>query len=471
MLKLQRSSAIEVYLRKAVLSLGLFCTVALLSAVLYSSIGVSGELNQATFADSSNSTSTISLRVTKNGADITDLNLDLSPTATGAFVKDNLSLLVTTDNATGYKLDFSNTDDDTAMTHTSPATTASIPSITTTTDESSFPVNSWGYSLDAIAGAQTFSPIPTKSNPTTLKTTTAPTTNDQTDITFAIKADTNMPSGTYKDTVVFTAVANYVPNALEQISNMQDMTPQVCQAANVGDTATLKDTRDNKTYVIRKLADGNCWMVQNLDLDLSTSVALTSENTNLVTKSSWTPQNNTQTTEGTVWAGDGGDVARSMDPGNIYFPGGVGTGTADSYNNLQGATSGQPWEHIGNYYNWYSATAGTGTSNIINANAIGSICPTNWLLPSVNDFRSLNATVNPNLVNDTSVGLRTFPNNLTYSGYDNGSSKGTYASYWTSTANYNNIYAQPFMFHYRGVDTQRLEKIYRLSVRCLTPGS
>ena len=150
----------------------------------------------------------------------------------------------------------------------------------------------------------------------------------------------------------------------------------------------LSDTRDGKTYVVRKLADGNCWMVQNLDLDLSTSVAFNSSTSDLSPGRTWTPQNNTQTTNGTIWAENGGDVARSMNPGNIYFPGGVGTGTADTYGNLQGATSGEPWEYIGNYYNWYAATAGTGTAAMASGNATDSICPKGWKLPNNSGSKS-----------------------------------------------------------------------------------
>ena len=171
--------------------------------------------------------------------------------------------------------------------------------------------------------------------------------------------------------------------------------------------ALLTDIRDSKTYVIRKLADGNCWMVKNLDLDLSTSVALTNQNTDLNSKASWTPQNSTQTTTGTVWAEDGGDTARSMDPGNIYFPGGAGTGAADTNGNLAGATSGEPWEFVGNYYNWYAATAGTGLASAVNSdsgsgNATDSICPKGWWLPFALRARSLLAIYN--IVTNDAIG-------------------------------------------------------------------
>ena len=49
-------------------------------------------------------------------------------------------------------------------------------------------------------------------------------------------------------------------------------------------TFALKDNRDSKDYLVRRLADGNCWMVQNLDLELADFAGthnLTSENTDL----------------------------------------------------------------------------------------------------------------------------------------------------------------------------------------------
>ena len=46
---------------------------------------------------------------------------------------------------------------------------------------------------------------------------------------------------------------------------------------------TLTDTRDSKEYIVRKLADGNCWMVQNLDLELRTNMTLTADDTDINT--------------------------------------------------------------------------------------------------------------------------------------------------------------------------------------------
>ncbi|MBR2586982.1 hypothetical protein IKE71_01250 [Candidatus Saccharibacteria bacterium] len=52
-------------------------------------------------------------------------------------------------------------------------------------------------------------------------------------------------------------------------------------------TFALKDNRDENSYLVRRLADENCWMVQNLALDLSTIGTLDESDTNI--SGSWTP--------------------------------------------------------------------------------------------------------------------------------------------------------------------------------------
>ena len=440
------------YLQRAIVGFNVFVVTAVCSAVFFSSIGINSTVNQEAYADSSNPHgSAVSIRVTKNGSDVSSLDLNLSPTATGAFVKDNLSILVSTTNETGYKLDFSSVDDNTAMTHTNTNITATIPSLTTTTNESSFPVNSWGYSLDPITVSgtnntnQSFSPIPTKSNPTILKTTTTPTTSlpnsiDQTDITFAIKADTNIPAGTYKDTVVFTAIANYVPNPLEKLTNMQDITPAVCNQAKVGDTATLRDSRDNKTYNIRKMEDGKCWMVQNLALgSANTNTVLTPADSDVAVNFT-IPASAVQTSGADAWDATSVHV---YDTGQIWIePTSAGN---DSIVHDTGTPPNQS-QYVGSYYNWYTATAGTGTESMFSNNATNSICPKGWRLPTGgadSEITTLtdalvNITTNTTSVPDASFTMQASPNYFVLSGrYHTEHYRGGYGLWWSSTASPN----------------------------------
>ena len=68
---------------------------------------------------------------------------------------------------------------------------------------------------------------------------------------------------------------------------MQEMTPEICASAKENDTTRLEDVRDGKLYWVAKLADGNCWMTQNLDLDLTAGVELTPETSDV--SANWDP--------------------------------------------------------------------------------------------------------------------------------------------------------------------------------------
>ena len=152
----------------------------------------------------------LSLRVEKNGSSISDLVLSLRPLAGGSFIKDDLDVIVSTSNETGYTLTFSDKDTNTNLIHTNTAITdvissiATLPTTTTPTTEANFPVNSWGYSLEPMntgSGStsntnQSFFRVPISTTPDTIKTASAPVADDTTKVTFAAKVDTNLASGT-----------------------------------------------------------------------------------------------------------------------------------------------------------------------------------------------------------------------------------------------------------------------------------
>ena len=104
-----------------------------------------------------------------------------------------------------------------------------------------------------------------------------------------------------------------------------------------------------KSYTVRKLADGNCWMTENLALPLAAGIAVEAASNTSATPVSFTP------------TGSGGtsNAATPMN-GNTRYD----------------SNTGQ-W-----YYSWYAATAGTGTSSQTNIDASSSICPVGWRLPS-----------------------------------------------------------------------------------------
>lgn len=171
-------------------------------------------------------------------------------------------------------------------------------------------------------------------------------------------------AGEWKWGSLVVEVPDIVVTIFGGITTMQEM-PKICTRSEEGDTKRLVDTRDGKMYWVAKLADGNCWMIQNLDLDIDTNTTYTSADTNVT--SNWTPIAGTTTT---ISGYNTSDTGQSYNPGDVY------------YENTSG--SDQHY-HAGNYYQWSAATAGyTGASQ-----SPSSICPAGWTLPSQSQFQEL----------------------------------------------------------------------------------
>ena len=126
---------------------------------------------------------------------------------------------------------------------------------------------------------------------------------------------------------------------------------------------TLTDTRDNKTYTVRKLADGKCWMTQNLWLVGPRT--LTSTNSDISSGSFALP-----VSTGGIWASSVTDSSAAN--------------TARVYEPEYSVDPGQ-----GAYYNWYTATAGSGLYSNTTTNAANSICSKGWRLPSTGDYNNM----------------------------------------------------------------------------------
>ena len=242
---------------------------------------------------------------------------------------------------------------------------------------------------------------------------------------------------------------------MSDISTMQEMTPEFCASVTTsspGNTARLQDTRDNKQYWVAKLADGNCWMTQNLDLDLSTGTTLTPEKTNI--PSSWTPKTSTTTTISGY---------NNSDTGKSYDPGGNSNGSDDYYEGTYDPNNPETAHYlVGNYYQWSIATAGyTGTSQ-----STQSICPKGWTLPSQSQFQQL---INSGLSGSNFMNA---PYYLLRGGYLVDSSlygAGSYGRYWSSTPNSSSIACS--LYVYSGNAYVSYDARYRgQSVRCVAAG-
>ena len=226
---------------------------------------------------------------------------------------------------------------------------------------------------------------------------------------------------------------------------MQDMSSTICGAVTFVDDeseTTLIDSRDNKTYTVSKLKDGNCWMTQNLDHDIKTdgSVAYTPTTTDV--PETWTPSTATYPTGTTTW-NYSTTTPESYDPGELYW-----SGTPDDDTPV---STGNSHYHLGNYYNWTAAIAMNNSSSYTtdNQDTNQSICPANWTLPksgnntSNGSFQylvtqygwgsSTQKMENPNIWNT--------PIKTTLAGYWRGSLSyvGYGGDYWSSVVKYSDL--------------------------------
>lgn len=236
-----------------------------------------------------------------------------------------------------------------------------------------------------------------------------------------------------------------LPNIVNPVSYMQDFTASQCNSMSRGEQIQLMDSRDGKMYWVAKLPDGNCWMTQNLDLDLSTSKALTSADTNI--PKNWTPRTSTTTTI----SGYNSDTGKSYNPGDKYYEG--------SYSASDPTTMHY---HVGNYYQWSAATAGyTGTSQ-----STQSICPKGWTLPSQSQFQAL---INSGL---SSSNFMNAPYYLLRGGWLEDSSlyRARSAGYdWSSTPDgYSDAYRLYFNSGFVGTSSD--SRYIGFSVRCVAAG-
>ena len=320
--------------------------------------------------------------------DTSNVSFTFTPTVAGVFESKPVNATVNTNSTGGYELYFSSEDNETNMVN--PLASDVIASdFTGTVTSETIAANKWGYSLNNTD----FSKIPTLASPATLKNIDHfPSTAEKTTtVNIGMKVDTNLPSGTYSKNVVFSVVAHETPIPTMQGFDKSTLT-------NIGDSATLQDTRDGNMYTVKKLADGNVWMTENLRIANKT---ITSADSN-VTSDFTIPASS-------VYGFD------DYDTKNAYI---------DSA--------------YGGYYNFYTATAGTGGTSLASGDAPSSICPKGWRLPtggSSGEFNTLYGQYN-------SAALMMGVPNFTLSGnifQSHVDDQGSYGYFWSSTvatANY-----------------------------------
>lgn len=201
---------------------------------------------------------------------------------------------------------------------------------------------------------------------------------------------------------------------------------------NTGDSVTLQDVRDGNLYTVKKLADGNVWMTQNLRIVNKT---ITSNDSDLPNGESYT------------------------------IPASSLSNFTTAYNTS--AAYAKPAYEIGSYYNFYTATAGFGTSSVTSGNSSKSICPKGWRLPTGGNISEF-STLYENYSSEYAMKLSDpgFINAVfVYNGSDGYS--GPIGQYWSSTViDADNVYN--LRLNSSDVDpAYSINKYYGISVRCI----
>ncbi len=299
------------------------------------------------------------------------ITLTLDPSST-AFSSDSINIEVGTNNASGYKLYVSTENNNTDLVNTID-NTKTIQTLSTSTPESSFPVNNWGYKLNS----GDYLPF---TSGALVNSSTGPVNSSATTFTVGAKVDYTKDSGVYQTNLQFNALPTVELHYMQDFATDPTLKDTLCLN---GYPTLVTDKRDNKTYYIQRLKDGKCWMIQNLrlgeDLEPVTgSLTLTDQDTDISTTDAYNPRSEFVLTN---------KITDGRMPGKAVQDSAIGTGT---YYIWDGSAFYCTKEY-GCYYNFYTASAGVkseGEDAITtqNTNITTSICPKGWAIPSRSNF-------------------------------------------------------------------------------------
>ena len=285
--------------------------------------------------------------------------------------------------------------------------------------------------------------------------------------------------GTTTNNISLTAMWEIPAATIANSTYLQDV--EECPSTlTTGQVYSLKDSRDEQSYNVAKLADGKCWMVSNLNLAGGT--VLSSDKSDVPSTNYYTLPASTTISSGTsVQSGQ-----FSSDTTAYVF---------NTGNNTTTCNSSTP---CNSYYSWLAATAGgkDSSGNAVSTNgynAAYSICPKGWRLPTsttsnasaqsnnnwkTGDWYALATAYGANLESNYYQSAATFYNNAgpgttpnfllagyyIFGSFGNG---GSYGYYWSSTA-YSSTYAYFLYFSSRSVNSANYNgRRVGVSVRCV----
>ena len=212
--------------------------VVLILCTLFFSVNVSASTSTSASTDINvNIVPVISIRTLDKDAnlDIASLDLALTPTPSGKFIKNTTKVDVSTTNPSGYNLymsssyvipssittenptgtyteDMIHSDNEVVDKVSNLASSNVAESIFSATSTSVAPnpyIDNWGYSLTDYNVAGTYNPLPAHTNATLIRDdVVTPVDHSYTPVTIGANIDTNIASGTYSNKLVFSTIVN-----------------------------------------------------------------------------------------------------------------------------------------------------------------------------------------------------------------------------------------------------------------------
>lgn len=274
---------------------------------------------------------------------------------------------------------------------------------------------------------------------------------------------------------------------VKSAGNLQNWTG--CPSLTSGAVTALTDQRDGETYAVAKLADGNCWIIENLRLENTAghnsdgTLAQGYDTSFAGLANPEAPWGNNNTSANSLYSTNSStDKTISGSNQSYRFPryNNINTPTAatDRPNNPTSnydtnSTSNASMYSYGNYYTWAAAIADTTDYSGGEYNTT-SICPKGWRLPAgyiYGEYGIINSGVSGTAA---SKNLRKYPNNFVLSGFVGGSvsNRGSNGYYWSSTSRDNSyVYHLSFTSGDAYPGTISSIKDMGQSIRCLISGT
>ena len=280
-----------------------------------------------------------------------------------------------------------------------------IPSITTPGELTD---KSFGYTIGNPEEQQNIVWNPVTTEKTAIIKSDATLKDKTFDVYYAVRAKDLEIAGTYKLNLNYTLTIDFD-------GTMQGMSSAICERMEMGTPYYLEDIRDGKGYYVAKLLDNNCWMMDALALDLPEGTELSSDDTDLHDKDSWTPNIGMAYYDGSDWYFDKtyripfvdscnytsseyeyqlcreqADYSRSYEDGHYLYSWNAATAHSPrdvAYDDDPGALK---WRL--NAYDASEAEKRANTDDLAEGSygrAKDSICARKWHLPTIYDMQNL----------------------------------------------------------------------------------